>query len=45
MKNLQIINSETLKRIISKRSGETKFFEHTNYLSNLNDLPSMLGDS
>ena len=45
MKNLQIINSETLKRITSKRSGETKFFEHTNYLSNLNDLPSMLGDS
>ena len=35
MKNLQIINSETLKRITSKRSGETKFFEHTNYLSNL----------
>ena len=33
MKNLQIINSETLKRITSKRSGETKFFEHNNYLS------------
>ena len=45
MNNLQIINSETLKRITSKRSGETKFFEHTNYLSSLYDLPSMLDDS
>ena len=45
MNNLQIITSETLDNIITKRSGETKFFEDAKYVSNLNDLPSLLADS
>jgi formiminoglutamase len=45
MNNLQLISSETLKRITSKRSGETKFYESTKFLSNLSNLPSMLEDS
>ncbi len=44
MYNLQIITTKTLNRITTKRTGETKFFEHTNYLSSLTDLPSMLAD-
>tara|TARA_B110000046_G_scaffold162227_1_gene176399 strand:- start:821 stop:1849 length:1029 start_codon:yes stop_codon:yes gene_type:complete len=45
MNNLQIITSETLDNITTKRSGETKFFEDAKYVSNLNDLPSLLADS
>ena len=45
MNNLQIITSETLDNITTKRSGETKFFEDAKYVSNLNDLPSLLDDS
>jgi formiminoglutamase len=45
MKNLEIINSKTLEHITNKRAGETKFFEQTQYLSNLIDFPSMLADS
>ena len=45
MNNLQIITTETLERITNKRSGETKFFEHAKYISNSNDLTSMLADS
>ena len=45
MKNLQIISSDILNRITSQRTGETKFFEHTKYISNLSDLPSMLANS
>ena len=45
MNNLQIITSETLDNITTKRFGETKFFEDAKYVSNLNDLPSLLADS
>ena len=45
MNNLQLISSETLERITTKRSGETKFFESSKFLSNIGDLPSMLEDS
>ena len=44
MNNLQIISSEILNRITTKRVGETKFFEHAKFLSNLSDLPSMLAN-
>lgn len=45
MNNLQLISSETLERITTKRSGETKFFESSKFLSNLGDLPSIFEDS
>ena len=45
MNNLQIISSEILNRITTKRVGETKFFEHARFLSNLSDLLSQLADS
>ena len=45
MNNLQLISTETLERITTKRSGETKFFESSKFLFNLGDFPSMLEDS
>ena len=45
MNNLQIISTETLNRITTKRAGETKFFELVKYLKNTTHLPSMLEDS
>ena len=45
MNNLQIISFEILNRITTKRVGETKFFEHARFLSNLSDLSSQLADS
>ena len=45
MNNLQIISTETLNRITTKRAGETKFFELVKYLKNTTHLPSILEDS
>ena len=45
MNNLQIISSETLNHITTKRSGETKFFEHAKFLTHSSHLESMLADS
>ena len=45
MKNLQIITTETLNKITSKRAGETKFFEQVKYLSNTSELSSELANS
>jgi hypothetical protein len=42
MNNLQIISTETLEQLTSKRLGETKFFEHAIYLSSFYDLPLCL---
>ncbi|MDC1265883.1 formimidoylglutamase [Flavobacteriaceae bacterium] len=45
MNNLQIISTETLNRITTKRAGETKFFEDAKYLSHPSHLESMLEDA
>jgi len=45
MNNLQIITSEILNRITTKRGGETKFFEDAKYLSHPSQLGSMLEDA
>ena len=45
MNNLQIITSEMLNRITTKRAGETKFFEDAKYLSHPSHLASTLEDS
>jgi formiminoglutamase len=45
MNNLQIITSEILNRITSKRGGETKFFEHAKCLSQPSDLELVLEDA
>ena len=42
MNNLQIISTETLEQLTSKRLEETKFFEHAIYLSRFYDLPLCL---
>ena len=42
MNNLQIISTETLNKLTTKRAGETKFFEQAKYLSNTSELSSEL---
>jgi formiminoglutamase len=42
MNNLQIISTETLYKLTTKRAGETKFFEQAKYLSNTSELSSEL---
>jgi|TARA_B110000090_G_scaffold300_1_gene330 formiminoglutamase len=44
MKNLQIINSETLERITQKRTGEKKLHEVVQYLTSSNNLLERITD-
>ena len=45
MNNLQVITPENLNKITTKRAGETKFFEHTTFLSNPDDVTATLANS
>ena len=45
MNNLQIISTETLTELTTQRTGETKFFEQVQYLSDSNELSSALACS
>jgi len=45
MNNLQIISSETIEKLTTKRVGETKYFEQVNYVSHQSDITSMLANS